>query len=77
MDDAIYIRRKIAVFLVSVIIIALGVVMSTLAVLGTSPISSVPWVLSLGSGFSLGVSTILFNIILFWRGCWSCAGISK
>ncbi len=68
MDDAVYIRRKIAVFLASVIIMALGVVMSTLAVLGTSPISSVPWVISLGSGFSLGVSTILFNGILILAG---------
>lgn len=68
MDDRVYVRRKIAVFLAAVVIMALGVVLSTVAVLGTSPISSVPWVLSLGSGYSLGVATILFNIILILAG---------
>ncbi len=68
MDDKVFVRRKIVVFLISVIIMALGVVLSTVAVLGTSPISSVPWVISLGTGYSLGVATILFNIVLILAG---------
>lgn len=40
-----------------------GIALSCRADLGTSPISSVPWVLSLFTPFSVGVTTIVMNIL--------------
>jgi uncharacterized membrane protein YczE len=44
-------------------IMALGVALSVKADLGTSPISSVPYVYSLGFPFTMGVSTVAINVI--------------
>lgn len=60
--------RKAVIFVISVMIMALGVVLSTIAVLGTSPISSVPWVLSLGTGYSLGLMTLFVNVFIILAG---------
>lgn len=68
MNDGVHARRKVAVFLIAVVTMSLGVVLSTVAVLGTSPISSVPWVISLGTGYSLGMTTIMFNVVLILLG---------
>lgn len=46
------------------IIMALGVALSIKSDLGTSPISSVPYVVSLMSAMSVGTATILVNIVL-------------
>ena len=43
---------------------ALGVSLVTKASLGTSPISSIPYVLSLNFPFTLGNFTIVFSILL-------------
>ncbi len=45
-------------------VMALGVALSIKADLGTSPISSVPYVVSLMSAMSVGTATILINAIL-------------
>nr|MDE2518515.1 DUF6198 family protein [Methanocorpusculum sp.] len=45
-------------------VMALGVALSIKADLGTSPISSVPYVVSLISAISVGTATILINAVL-------------
>lgn len=56
--------KRYLVFLVGLFINSLGVSLITKADLGTSPISSIPYVLSLNFDFSLGQYTIFFSILL-------------
>lgn len=56
--------KRYFLFLVGLFINALGVSFITKASLGTSPISSIPYVLSLKFPFTLGNFTIIFSIIL-------------
>ena len=51
-------------FLVGLFVNALGVSLITKASLGTSPISSIPYVLSLNFPLTLGNFTILFSLLL-------------
>ncbi len=55
---------RYGIFLVGLFINSLGVSLITKANLGTSPISSIPYVLSLEFPWSMGVFTILFNLLL-------------
>lgn len=63
MQKANLIRRYI-IFIIGLYINSLGVALVTLSNLGTSPISSIPYVLSLQYPPSLGVFTIYFSILL-------------
>lgn len=56
--------KRYLLFLVGLFINALGVSLVTKASLGTSPISSIPYVLSLNFPFTLGNFTIIFSILL-------------
>jgi uncharacterized membrane protein YczE len=56
--------RKIVVCLVGAFIYATGVCVLTRSALGISPISSVPYVASLLSGWTLGTYTMLLNVVL-------------
>lgn len=56
--------KKYLLFLAGLFISSLGVSFITKAELGTSPITSIPYVLSLGFPLTLGNFTILFNILL-------------
>ena len=56
--------KRYLLFLVGLFINALGVSLVTKASLGTSPISSIPYVLSLNFPFTLGNFTIIFSIFL-------------
>lgn len=56
--------KKYLIFLSGLFINSLGVSIITKADLGTSPISSIPYVLSLNFPFSLGVFTVVFSILL-------------
>ncbi len=56
--------KRYIVFLVGLFINSLGVSLITKASLGTSPISSIPYVLSLEFPFTLGQFTILFSAAL-------------
>jgi uncharacterized membrane protein YczE len=56
--------KRYAIFLVGLFISSLGVSFVTKANLGTSPISSIPYVLSLNFDFSLGEFTIIFSLLL-------------
>lgn len=56
--------KRYLLFLVGLFINALGVSLVTKASLGTSPISSIPYVLSLHFPLTLGNFTIIFSILL-------------
>ncbi len=56
--------KRYVIFIVGIFINSLGVCLITKANLGTSPISSIPYVLSLNFPFSLGSFTILFSLFL-------------
>lgn len=56
--------RNHLLVIISVFILALGIAFSVKSDLGTSPISSVPYVLSLGLYLTIGEFTIIFNALL-------------
>lgn len=56
--------KRYLISLAGLFINALGVSLITLADLGTSPISSIPYVLSLNFSMTLGEFTILFSMLL-------------
>lgn len=58
------IAKRYLIFLVGLFINSLGVAFITKADLGTSPISSIPYVLSLGFPLTIGQFTIGFSILL-------------
>lgn len=58
--------KRYLVFLVGLFINSLGVSLITKADLGTSPISSIPYVLSLNFPLTLGEFTIMFSLLLIF-----------
>jgi len=56
--------KRYIVFLIGLFINSLGVSLITKADLGTSPISSIPYVLNLNFPFTLGQFTIAFSLLL-------------
>lgn len=56
--------KRYIIFFIGLFINSLGVAMITKADLGTSPISSIPYVLSLNFPFTLGEFTIYFSLLL-------------
>ena len=50
-------------FLVGIFTMTLGIALSCTADLGTSPISSVPWVMSMFTPWSIGEITIVLNLL--------------
>lgn len=56
--------KRYIVFILGLFISSLGVSVITKANLGTSPISSIPYVLSLNFPFTLGEFTIIFSVFL-------------
>lgn len=56
--------KRYVVFLIGLFVNSLGVSLVTKGSLGTSPISSIPYVLSLNFPLTLGQFTILFSVIL-------------
>ena len=59
-----YIVKRYIIFLIGLFVNSLGVALITKANLGNSPISSIPYVLSLNYPFTLGNFTIFFSILL-------------
>lgn len=58
--------KRYLVFLIGLFINSLGVSLITKADLGTSPISSIPYVLSLNFPLTLGEFTIIFSLLLIF-----------
>lgn len=56
--------KRYIIFFIGLFINSLGVSLITKADLGTSPISSIPYVLSLHFPFTLGQFTIIFSLLL-------------
>ena len=56
--------KRHIIFIIGLYINSFGVSLITKAALGTSPISSIPYVLSLNFPFTLGQFTIFFSILL-------------
>ncbi|NCB93805.1 MAG: YitT family protein [Clostridia bacterium] len=56
--------KRYIIFLIGLFINSLGVSFITKASLGTSPISSIPYVLSLNLPLTLGQFTIIFNLLI-------------
>lgn len=59
-----HIVKRYIIFILGLFVNSLGVALITKANLGTSPISSIPYVLSLNYVFTLGNFTIFFSILL-------------
>lgn len=59
----IYIIRRYLLLLVGLAIMAFGVAFSIKASLGTSPISSVPYVVSLFAPLTVGTATIIMHCV--------------
>lgn len=60
-----YLIRKVLVFLIGAFIYAAGITVVKVCYLGMSPVSSVPFVISLISGISLGSCTVYYNSIFY------------
>jgi uncharacterized membrane protein YczE/cytidylate kinase len=56
--------RRYVVFIAALLVSAFGVSLVTRSALGTSPISSIPYVLSLNTPLTMGAFTFLLNMIL-------------
>ena len=56
--------KRYVIFLIGLFVNSLGVSLITKASLGTSPITSIPYVLSLSFPFTLGNFTIFFSVFL-------------
>lgn len=56
--------KRYIVFIIGLLVNSLGVSLITKADLGTSPISSIPYVLSLNFPLSLGAFTVIFSLFL-------------
>lgn len=55
--------QRCCMFLVGIFTMTIGIALSCKADLGTSPISSVPWVLSMFTPWSIGEITIVLNLL--------------
>nr|WP_300754584.1 hypothetical protein [uncultured Brachyspira sp.] len=55
--------ERTIILLIGLYIMSLGIAFSIKASLGTSPISSVPYVTSCISGLSVGETTIIINLV--------------
>lgn len=51
------------VFTAGMFVMAIGIAMTARATLGTTPISTPPYVVSLGGGITLGVATIVMHVV--------------
>lgn len=58
--------KRYIIFIMGLLVNSLGVSLVTKANLGTSPISSIPYVLSMNFSLSLGTFTVLFSLFLIW-----------
>ena len=62
--DTTHLARRIITFVIGLFVVALGVALSVKADLGVSPISCVPYIYSLHFPVSMGVTTIILNVLL-------------
>ena len=68
------ILKKYLVFVIGLYFLAAGIVLIIHSALGTTPISSVIYVLSLNSPLSLGTCTFILNVLLILGQFWLIRG---
>lgn len=68
------ILKKYLVFVIGLYFLAAGIVLIIHSALGTTPISSVNYVLSLNSPLSLGTCTFIVNVLLILGQFWLIRG---
>ncbi len=56
--------RNYTILVISLFLMSFGIAISVKSNLGVSPISSLPYVLSLASSLSLGTVTVIYNVLL-------------
>ncbi|MBE6524385.1 MAG: YitT family protein [Thermoplasmata archaeon] len=56
--------KRVTMFVIGLFVMTLGIAVSTKADIGTTSISSIPFVVSLASGIDLYITTLILNIIL-------------
>ena len=56
--------KRYLIMAVGLFTMTIGIALSTKAQLGTTPISSIPFVLNIATGISLGTYTMIFNFLL-------------
>lgn len=59
-----YFWQRCCFFLLGIFTMTLGIALSCKADLGSTPISSIPWVMSMFTSFTIGQLTIFMNLIL-------------
>ena len=64
------ILKKYPVFILGLYFLSLGIVLIVRSALGTTPISSINYVLSINSALSLGTWTFIFNLLLIAGQFW-------
>ena len=62
--------KKYSVFILGLYFLAVGIVLIVRSALGTTPISSVNYVLSLNTPLSLGTWTFIVNVLLILGQFW-------
>lgn len=73
-----HIVARFAFFMLGVAINSFGIVLITVGNLGTSPISSVPYVFSLAfPQLSFGMTTFIWNILFIMIQSFCCAAVSN
>lgn len=63
-DNVVEYTKRTIFLIIGLMIMSCGVAFSILASLGTSPISSIPYVLNIITGLSVGTTTIIVNVII-------------
>ncbi len=58
--------KNYTIFIIGLFFMALGIDSIIKSMLGTSPISSIPYILSLNTNFSLGELTFIINMVFFF-----------
>lgn len=56
--------KRIILFVGGLFVMSLGVGLSIKSGLGVTPISSIPYSLTLASGVNIGITTVIFNVLL-------------
>lgn len=67
--------KRYLVFILGIYFLALGVVLFVISSLGTTPISSINYILSLHFPLTLGMATFIFNMTLILIEFWLVRGI--
>lgn len=63
-DNVFEYTKRTIILIIGLMIMSCGVGMSILASLGTSPISSIPYVLNIITNLSVGTTTIIVNVLI-------------